>query len=647
MTETQLTRDREQLEAATDIAVSPESRRFRASTYDEALAAAIDELGAGIQVVEANRIRRGGLGGFFATDLGVEITVVPDESPAATTGAAAAPTESRGATVNDRAPAPGTLHGTIRPYLPEDLSPDGGEDGSLGGQSLGMTDARLQQLLDRTERTERADHRAATIERTATGGPADGIDHGDSAPPSFADQLAVEERSAGLPTTDDGTGEPGPLSSAAAAMTAADADSGLSAEALATLREGVPQHRPETAPDDLGGPEHVVADGDAEPSPLPKRYRPKLPAARHEPVARSAPSGYLDDPADGAAEETPDASNDGQPASAIADVIADSIAADAGELAETIGDLDGEMAGETAAEMADKTADDVIDELVDAHRRAVSEMYGATAGETTAATAASATSELPGETTGSMAAGMSGEIDGEPGLAMSDLSDGSPGDGYGEAIDEVTADEPRATSDDVNDDAIGGASATSPGELAAHELPETPVLPVLPVDVPTAPMASSPDESPSTNGVRLVLAAGGAASSGQPIAAVGRTAPSGFLHEYPSSSSTSSDDETAPDDESAPDTVAGSNCAVVVPMAESIDEPMTMLTAPPAVPAVPAPTSESLLVAAATDRLVDELGTMAAAEGSRLDELDRLSVSVTTTEGDTIEMTVELADERD
>ncbi|WP_420452482.1 hypothetical protein [Ilumatobacter sp.] len=52
-----------------------ELRRFRGSTFDEALAAASTELGDGVEVVEANRIRRGGLGGFFATDLGVEVIV--------------------------------------------------------------------------------------------------------------------------------------------------------------------------------------------------------------------------------------------------------------------------------------------------------------------------------------------------------------------------------------------------------------------------------------------------------------------------------------------------------------------------------------------------------------------------------------------
>jgi hypothetical protein len=58
-------------------------RRFRGSTYDEALAAAESELGEHIRVIGADRIRRGGLGGFFATDLGVEVAVVPAAADAA------------------------------------------------------------------------------------------------------------------------------------------------------------------------------------------------------------------------------------------------------------------------------------------------------------------------------------------------------------------------------------------------------------------------------------------------------------------------------------------------------------------------------------------------------------------------------------
>lgn len=59
-----------------DVSTSPGGLRFRAATIDAALADARRELGE-IEIVEANRIRRGGVGGFFATDLGIEIVVRP------------------------------------------------------------------------------------------------------------------------------------------------------------------------------------------------------------------------------------------------------------------------------------------------------------------------------------------------------------------------------------------------------------------------------------------------------------------------------------------------------------------------------------------------------------------------------------------
>ncbi len=60
-------------------------RRFRGSTLDDALAAAKLDLGDGIEIVEANRIRRGGLGGFFATDLGIEVIVAGPNPTTSTT----------------------------------------------------------------------------------------------------------------------------------------------------------------------------------------------------------------------------------------------------------------------------------------------------------------------------------------------------------------------------------------------------------------------------------------------------------------------------------------------------------------------------------------------------------------------------------
>jgi hypothetical protein len=51
--------------------------RFRAPSLEEAVALAEQSLGTRVRVVAANRIRRGGVGGFFAADLGVEVIVAP------------------------------------------------------------------------------------------------------------------------------------------------------------------------------------------------------------------------------------------------------------------------------------------------------------------------------------------------------------------------------------------------------------------------------------------------------------------------------------------------------------------------------------------------------------------------------------------
>ena len=57
----------------------PETVSFRADTLDAAVALAEESLGAPVRVVAANRIRRGGIGGFFASDLGVEVSVTLDD----------------------------------------------------------------------------------------------------------------------------------------------------------------------------------------------------------------------------------------------------------------------------------------------------------------------------------------------------------------------------------------------------------------------------------------------------------------------------------------------------------------------------------------------------------------------------------------
>lgn len=60
----------------------PGERSFRGASIDEALANARAVLGDDVEALAANRIRRGGVGGFFSTDLGVEVIVaVPHDQP--------------------------------------------------------------------------------------------------------------------------------------------------------------------------------------------------------------------------------------------------------------------------------------------------------------------------------------------------------------------------------------------------------------------------------------------------------------------------------------------------------------------------------------------------------------------------------------
>lgn len=66
----------------------------RGPSLPDALAAAEAALGRPVRAIKADRIRRGGIAGFFATDLGVEVTAVPVDSiarAAASVGTATVP----------------------------------------------------------------------------------------------------------------------------------------------------------------------------------------------------------------------------------------------------------------------------------------------------------------------------------------------------------------------------------------------------------------------------------------------------------------------------------------------------------------------------------------------------------------------------
>jgi hypothetical protein len=81
----------QQSERTSDPDGTPSPHRFRAATVEEALRQVRASLGEDAEIVEANRIRRGGIGGFFATELGVEVVALGATDQDMTTPAPAMP----------------------------------------------------------------------------------------------------------------------------------------------------------------------------------------------------------------------------------------------------------------------------------------------------------------------------------------------------------------------------------------------------------------------------------------------------------------------------------------------------------------------------------------------------------------------------
>lgn len=109
-----------------DAGHADDRRTFRAATLDAAVEAARAELGPDVELIEAHRVRRGGLGGFFATDLGVEIIAAPS---AATTPAASTPSQPASATDGDDFAAELERAAEVTPAPPaHDVAPATGID---------------------------------------------------------------------------------------------------------------------------------------------------------------------------------------------------------------------------------------------------------------------------------------------------------------------------------------------------------------------------------------------------------------------------------------------------------------------------------------------------------------------------------------
>lgn len=97
------------------------AQRFRAPTVEEALQRARELLGDDAEIIEANRIRRGGIGGFFATELGVEVLA---QSPTQRTFDAPAPIGPRRGDEYEIRPPHGSLRSSdVRPGTAAEPAP--------------------------------------------------------------------------------------------------------------------------------------------------------------------------------------------------------------------------------------------------------------------------------------------------------------------------------------------------------------------------------------------------------------------------------------------------------------------------------------------------------------------------------------------
>jgi hypothetical protein len=169
----------------TDLADPSARRRFRAATIETALADARRELGE-VEIVEANRIRRGGVGGFFATDLGIEIVVrlVDESSPDGDDGRAYEDEYVDSTVVGDRRPAP-VATPTDRPAPSAQVSSSTTElERLLAAAAAAGHHDQLPRTVgaEREERHGRPPHQDIPIAPTRT------------VTPSFAELLSAQEQ---------------------------------------------------------------------------------------------------------------------------------------------------------------------------------------------------------------------------------------------------------------------------------------------------------------------------------------------------------------------------------------------------------------------------------------------------------------------
>lgn len=268
-------------------------QRFEAPTLDLAVQAAKDALGDNAHIVGANRVRRGGVGGFFAKEY-VEVEAEePGNKPKGTaqasplTGRNGTPSSGagpkqplRGSAAGPSAIGPVTSVGTrpqmataqpgavaaLGPSLPDDALSDLIEEMAHSGPSS---------ILDLAERVNTEQTRfALSQDNTPVGDMISAVRASDD----FSDMLQRIAAEAGLLSGEDAGATGGP-----------EIEVHHSGAILADLRESGHQgaQRPDTGRPDAGRPDfglHGVGAGDGTPA-------PGVPAARPGPAV--APAGVL------------------------------------------------------------------------------------------------------------------------------------------------------------------------------------------------------------------------------------------------------------------------------------------------------------------------------------------------------------------
>lgn len=175
-------------------------KRYRGATIGEALETARAEHGTDVEILEANRIRRGGVGGFFSTDLGVEVLVASNDAGEAKPGHISERHDFLGITADDEYLDTATLNRSAP--VPSAQPSTAGEQPANHSQprffdriheetQLDTTDHGLQRLLTAAARAEETEQQVLP-ERQGSRTLSESQQRADPEQPTFADHLDRE-----------------------------------------------------------------------------------------------------------------------------------------------------------------------------------------------------------------------------------------------------------------------------------------------------------------------------------------------------------------------------------------------------------------------------------------------------------------------